>query len=1020
MNEFENPKMLSEGRLSPHAYFIPYADRETAILGNKELSPYYASLSGNWDFAYYPRFSDVPTEIAAIFDGSADKIPVPSNFQMYGYGTPQYVNVTYPIPLDPPNVPDENPCGVYRTSFRLPDGFKGRKTHIVFEGVDSFFYLYLNGKRVGFSKVPHLPSEFDITEFVSEGLNTVTAVVLKWSDGTYLEDQDFIRLSGIFRNVYLLSRGDASVRDVFVKAGLTNGYRDGSFLCDIETFGTPDLSLTLSDKNGNTVFTGKGCHTEAKIPDVLSWSAEKPNLYTLLIESADECIALDVGFRTVEVSEKYELLVNGVPVVLKGVNRHDTHPELGHVTPISFIEDELLLMKRLNINTIRTSHYPNTSEFYRLCDRLGFYVIGETDVETHGFIFFREKVGYKAFSDTNPAHSPLWRDALLDRIERHVERDKNHPSVIIWSMGNESDYGDNFIAMGNWTKARDNTRLTHYERSLQVYNEGFDESLDVFDIVSTMYASPESLDAEMKKRGKTKKYKKPFFLCEYAHAMGLGPGGMKEYVETFYKHPRLIGGCIWEWADHSCIIENENGEKNYGYGGDFGEKYDFGNFCADGLVFPDRTLSSGALETKAAYQNISVTPVDLLKGKVKFTNRFDFTDLSEYRICYSVEKDGEYIFSGDLVLSLRPHATRTVTLPYTLPEVSRFGAHLNITLVTRFASPYLKAGEEVARVQFELPVEEKRPTLAVIRKATLDVSESGRFLEIKGYDFRYVYAKDEGAFTVIEKNGVSLLAEKTAITVRRAIIDNYRGVKWDWFIQQDPSHRYTIMDLTAVKFTETKVEVKPDCVTVASKGALTAYGARNLVEDLSLLLSVSADGVISVTLGGHVADGIKLLPRFGMEFTLANDCNMVSYYGMGPDENNIDFCLHSYIDRFETTVEKMHVPYLMPQDCGNRSHCKWVALTDKLGRGILAVAEAGGEFEFMASRYSAEMLNDALHQWDLKADDRTYLRVDGMVSGIGSGSCGPLTYEKYRLKGDFSYSVKLLPIVNDAKIKDIL
>lgn len=1017
MNEFENPKMLCEGRLAPHSYFIPYADKETALRDNKELSPYYASLSGDWDFAYYKRFSDVPKDVARCDEAESCRIPVPSNFQMYGYDTPQYVNTTYPIPLNPPHVPVKNPCGVYKRRFFVPDSFEGRKTHIVFEGVDSFFYLYVNGVRVGFSKVSHLLSEFDITEYLVRGQNTLCVVVLKWSDGTYLEDQDCIRLSGIFRNVYLLSRAKDAIRDVFVRAGLTNNYRDGSFVCDIDTVGIPKISVTLLDGE-NPIFESEGNHAECLVSSVKAWSAEKPKLYTLLIETEDEHIAIAIGFRTIEISDKKELLINGVPVKLKGVNRHDTHPELGHVAPLSFIENELRLMKRLNVNTIRTSHYPNTSEFYKLCDRIGFYVIGETDVETHGFCYYTKSVGYKGFTDEYPAQSPLWRDALLERIERHVERDKNHPSIIVWSMGNEADYGDNFIEMGKWTKARDNTRLTHYERSLQVYAEGRDESLDVFDIISTMYPSNKYLEAELGKSEPQQKYQKPFFLCEYAHAMGLGPGGLKEYVDSFYKYPRFIGGCIWEWADHSCIIKNENGTKNYGYGGDFGEKYNAGNFCADGLVFPDRTLSSGALEMQAAYQNLCVEAIDLAKGELKFTNRFDFTDLSEYRICFSVEKDGEIYSDGDLVLPLRPHDSCTVTLPYTLPEKCFFGAHLNITLVTRCNTSYMKAGEEVARVQLSLPVSEERPRLAIARKK-LHVEEDEQSITVKGYDFRYVYAKEDGAFTVIEKNGVLLLAEATAITVCRAPIDNYRFLKDAWAIPDNPVDGYTQMDLSEVKFTETNVEVAEDSVTVSSKGALTSYGVRNLVEDLTAVFRITADGVIHVTLGGTVGDRMTLLPRFGMEMVLRNNCDAVTYYGMGPEENNIDFCLHATVDRYKTTVQRMHVPYLMPQDCGNRSHCKWVGITDQLGRGILAVAD--DEFEFMASKYSANMLKEAMHQWDLKADDRTYLRLDYKVSGVGSGSCGPLPLEQYRLANEtFSYSMKLLPIVNDCEVKDIL
>ncbi len=1016
MNDFENPHLLHKERMPAHAYYIPYSNRDAAEKSVRSLSPYFASLNGNWHFRYFGSYTELPQNIAGTDFSDSELLPVPSNWQMYGYDVPQYVNVTYPIPLDPPYIPKETPVGVYMTNFTLPASFAGRETHIVFEGVDSFYYLYLNGQYIGFSKVPHLSSEFDLSPYLIPGENRLTVAVYKWSDGTYLEGQDYIRVSGIFRDVYLVSRAKNRVEDYFIKAGLTNGYADGTLSVEAVSVGTPSIRYSLYD--GDTLLAeGTGESFHATVEKVTAWNAEKPYLYTLYMETESEVLAEKVGFRTVEISKKKELLVNGKPVKLLGVNRHDSHPELGHVTPLSFIEKELLLMKRLNINTIRTSHYPNTPEFYALCDRIGFYVVCEADVESHGFLYYRRKGEGRMFDEVQPAHGPLFREALLDRVARMVEHFKNRPSIIIWSMGNEANYGQNFVDAGLRTKERDNTRLTHYEKMrLIMYDDEMNgiscKDKRIFDIHSGMYFEPNAIAPEIKKTGM------PFFLCEYAHAMGVGPGALLEYTDAFFQNPAALGGCIWEWADHSCIIRNAAGVENYGYGGDFGEKYDFNTFCVDGLVFPDRTPSSGALNMKEAYAPIKMTLTD--EHKLLLENRSSFTNLSEYTLLFWIEKDGK-LFGEKKTLPIRlmPMQKRSIPLPFAIPTGSRFGATLNLSLCLSKDTPYAAAGYEVSRKQVILPTPETHPLVLPVLTDTLSLSETSEAFTVSGNRFSYTVEKATGAFLSLVRNGVELLAKPTELSVRRANIDNYRHLKDEWVIPQDTRREYYATDLTAVHLRSFSLQEENGEILFRGEGALTAFGVRNMIDNLKLSYRFSKDGIIATEIGGGVGEKWDFLPRFGMEFTLQNDCDFVTYLGRGPEENLSDFSLHAPIGLYETTVQDMHVTYPYPQDCGNHADVKWLSVRDALGRGILAVADT--KFEFAASKYAAHDVERARHQWDLVPDDKTYLRIDYRVTGTGSASCGPAVRKEHRLnESDFFYSFRFLPYIDDAPIKDIM
>lgn len=1008
MNDFENPRLTNLNRYPEHAYFIPYSSQSDAEKGIKSNSPFYSTLNGDWKFSYFERFVDVPEDIAKQPCDDWNELPVPSNWQMYGYDAPQYLNVAYPIPMNPPYVPIDNPCGVYSRKFTVPSTFDKRDTHIVFEGVDSMFYLYVNAKLVGMSKVPHLPAEFDVSKYVKEGENTLTVVVLKWCDGTYLEDQDFYRVSGIFRDVYLLSRARNRVEDFFVKTDLVNNYTDGILTADVKTVGNPKISYALYSPDGEKIASGKGAKLKIDVKNVEKWSAEKPTLYRLIISTDDEIICQKVGFRKIETSKFGELLINGVSVKLKGVNRHDTHPLYGHVTPAKDIINELKLMKQLNINTIRTSHYPNTSEFLNYCDEIGFYIIGEGDYENHGFVYWHGGWQYKPFTPENPSHDELWAEALRDRTSRMVQRDKNHPAVIIWSLGNESDMGDNTIRMAKYFKELDDTRLTHYERDCLVNNENYD-------IESYMYKSiPDVIEA-----GKAKS-SKPYFLCEYSHAMGMGPGDLKDYWDVFYKYKRTIGGCIWEWADHSVVLENEKGEKTYGYGGDCDEAFHFGNFCADGLVFPDRTLSSGALEAKAVYQNVKIDAKDLENGIFTLTNRFDFTNLAEFDIVWEIELDGKTIDSAHLTnTALKPHAKKNVRVDYKLPSSCVSGCYINFRILTKKETVWAKPGHELAFAQFELPVNAVGALTPVVRDELRITEDSREFLVVEGCNFSYTLNKYYASFDKLMVGGRDILNDRTDFGVERAAMDNYRHIKNTWMLPQDSNGTYNAHQLAEMKVYSCDWKLENGNVEIHATADLTPPCIRPLLKNMDIKYVVKPNGVIDVQCACELGPNQGWMPRFGMNFVLTGDINNVEYYGLGPEENLIDMNAAAHMGLFKTTVEKMHVPYLYPQDNGNRSNVKWTCLSDGLGRGLMV--KATDKIEFMASKYSSTQLALAKHEGELEEDGNTYLRIDYKVSGTGSGSCGPEPDWKYRLcEHNFSYSFSMLPVILEKDAIDLL
>ncbi len=939
MKKYENLNCISENRESQRAYYIPKNG--------------CTKLNGLWDFKFYEcDFEE------AYVEKEWHKIDVPSCWQLRGYENPNYANVAYPHPYDPPYVPDNNPMGIYRRAFEIQN--IDRDTYIVFEGVSSCLELFINDKYVGYSQGSHLQAEFDITNYVKKGANTVTAKVRKWCSGSYLEDQDFFRLNGIFRDVYLLSRPKGHIKDIKITT-------DDNVI-GIVFEGRAQISLIDAEGHllGKTYAENKAQFT---VENPVRWNAEKPYLYELLFEYEGEIISQKVGFVSYAIGENYEFLVNGTEVKLKGVNHHDTHPVNGWSMTDEELKNDLLLMKKLNINTIRTSHYPPTPVFLDICDELGFYVVLETDLETHG-VGNREagRCSYDCINNLEwPCANPLWKHVFVERMERAYQRDKNHCSIFSWSTGNESGHGDNHIAMIDYIRANDKKRLVHCEDACRAaemsdfYGTDTTHYAERTDVYSMMYESIEAI----KQKAENPNFKYPYFLCEYSHAMGNGPGDVCDYWELIYSHKKLIGGCVWEWADHTVI---ENGVPKYG--GDFeGELTNDGNFCADGMVSHDRSLKAGSLEVKAAYQYMDC---ELSGDEIVVLNRYDFTNLSEYEFKYQIKVDGEKTEEKTLILDVEPKQTAKIKI--TLPKECILGAYVHCYL-------YDKLGYCVAGKQLEIPV---LPHKKNMDSGAAKTTEDDNFIVFEGDGFSYTFSKHLGTFVSLVKNGEEQLKAPIRITSMRAPIDNERKVKQKWYW-------YDALQGENLDRQFDKVYECALCgAEVAVKGSLAGV-SRTPYFIYTVKYTVMSDGTIKVALDGNVKDKCTWLPRLGFEIKTNYEKSDFRYYGMGPYENYCDMYHASMVDWYESSADSEYVNYIMPQEHGN--HIKTKVLAIKNGLSF----EAAENMEFNVSHYTSEMLMQVTHQDELTKADCTNIRIDYKNSGVGSNSCGPELLEKYRL-----------------------
>lgn len=950
MRAYEDLDHLQENRLKQRAYYIP------------ENPGAYTCLNGAWNFAFYPRdYDDQPS--------ASGQIDVPSCWQCRGYEPPNYSNVVYPFPVDPPYVPTDDPMGVYTRSFTVGD--TSRKHYLVFEGVASCLELYVNGQFAGYSQGSHLQAEFDISALVVEGENTVTAKVRKWCSGSYMEDQDIFRMSGIFRDVYLLSRPQGHIRDIDVRTQGDEIFAAFEGRGMVSLYDGDGKLLDSRDAEGEVRF---------RVDDPVLWNAEAPYLYSLTFTYEGEVIRQQVGFVTYGINERSAFTVNGVEVKLKGVNHHDTHPVNGYAMTDEELLRDLELMKKLNINCIRTSHYPPTPRFLEMCDRMGFYVMLETDIETHGFNN-RYAGGVDYDTEGNGdwiGNQPQWLEAYMERMERAYHRDKNHPCIFSWSTGNESGHCTNNYETIKWLRKTDPRRLIHCEdASRTAYGHGADQNPAYYrrpDLHSRMYPSCATVEAYAKDPAMDL----PFFMCEYSHAMGNGPGDPADYWELIYRYPKLIGGCIWEWADHTVLVDGVPK-----YGGDFpGELTSDENFCADGLVSHDRRFKAGSLNAKYVYQNVRFR----LEGdKIAVTNLFDFTDLGAYQITVQVNVDGEPGEARKHWLSLSPKETGY--LPLELPTSCALGAFA----VCRVTDG---SGYEIAMAELPLPVPvSPRKPRAGAGSAAL--SEDRHSFTLKTGALEAVVSKDTGLLTQLVKNGRPLLVGPMSLTVWRAPTDNERNVAPKW----GHPNIWEGENLDRMFHSVRSVAAWRDTVTVT--GNLAGVGRAPFLR-YTMDLTALEGGALHVALHAKVRENCMWLQRLGMELALPGEDMSFRYYGKGPGENYRDMDSHVTTGVFESTAGAEYWPYIMPQEHGNHTGCKWLELEG--GPRF----EADTVFEANVSRFSSQALTRARHTDELEPDGQIHVRIDYKDSGLGSNSCGPDLLEKYRLSEkeiDFGFTI---------------
>ncbi|MFN2340125.1 MAG: glycoside hydrolase family 2 TIM barrel-domain containing protein [Halanaerobium sp.] len=1017
MREWEDPKTFAVNKRLPHANRIFFLDQET-------LKDYnFKSLNGEWDFKYLSNQNTYQREFYRKDFSTADwdQITVPANWQLEGYDRPHYTNVNYPFPVDPPKVPSENPAGLYMREFYLSPDLEGEQNLIRFEGVDSAFYLWLNGEYIGYSQGSRLAAEFDLSQHLNYGGKNVLAVkVIKWSDGSYLEDQDMWWLSGIYRDVYLYSQPFFQIEDFKIESEFKRKEELGILNCDLEVLSYQEyipqgskIKLNLYDQGVKTAAEVielpelkktrlNNFKAELELADPTAWSAENPYLYQLevkLLNPAGEeiqTIRQKTAFRTVEIKDA-QLLVNGKAVMIRGVNRHDFDPELGRAVTREQMEADILLMKKHNINAVRTAHYPNHPYFYELCDKYGLYVLAETDIECHGM----EPVGrWDELADSED-----WRAAFLDRMERMVEHYKNHPSIIIWSLGNEAGFGDNHRYMAQLTHRLDPSRPLHYEG---------DRKQEVVDIIGPMYPTIKETAELAQKR------EKPVILCEYAHAMGNGPGELKEYWDVFYEYPSAQGGFIWDWLDQGIAVENSDGEICYTYGGDFGDQPHDKNFNINGLVFPDRRPSPGLTEYKYVMAPFKIKDFDFKEAEVRIENQFDFIDSSDYKLNWEVKTAGRIIESGSQDFELQAaeagdfkvEGLKLADLELIIEEKGReIGAnlpadsYLNFSIVLKNNKSWAEAGHQLTFKQFKLPFIFDRlyhPAQSHLKNKNLSVAESDLYLRVEGSNFSIYFDKGSGELAEYIYRGRSLIEKGPELSFWRAPIDNDNT---------DITHNYTtdwkkegIAQLTQ-RLDELKViEAKASHVLIKSSYTIAA-AAKDLLIKAQLEYKIYDNGEVELKTAGEFSDQKEhSLPRIALELELSQDLKNVSWFGRGPGESYPDSKRAAFIDLFTKKVGELHTPYVYPQDNGNRSETKWLELKNRVGAGIEFYNSQ--KFDFTAHCYSKRDLERAQHDCELPFRDQIYLELIHQNRGLGSTSCGPEALAKYELKvKDFEFEL---------------
>ncbi|CAI8764626.1 beta-galactosidase subunit alpha [Bacillus pseudomycoides] len=1014
LEDLENVQVTGRNRMEGRAHFIPFQTEQAALSFTRESSCYYKLLNGMWKFLYLESPKQLPENFfISEFDCSEwDTIHVPGHWQLQGYGKPHYTDLYYPFPVQPPHVPFENQVGCYKNEFYIPESWNGGCIRIRFEGVDSAFHLWINGEEVGYSQGSRLTAEFDITSFVHAGKNTMTVCVYRWCDGSYIEDQDMWWLSGIFRDVYIVHEPAVHIYDMTLCTTLDENYENGVLqlstkICNEQLLNKNYvLEYKLCNKNGEVLdqhtsyldLQGKRVIDDThsfSVKKPQKWSAEDPYLYIVLFtirnENSEvvEVISQKIGFRMIEMKDR-NLLVNGIPIIFKGVNRHDHDPDTGRYVTYETMKQDVMLMKQHNINAVRTAHYPNDPRFYDLCDEYGLYVIDEADMECHGF----ELIGNaNVLSDDSE-----WENAYVDRVERMVRRDRNHSSIIMWSLGNESGFGCNFIAMANKCRELDQSRIIHYEG---------DRETKVADIFSTMYSSVEKIIGYAEEE----KWEKPHILCEYAHAMGNGPGGLKEYWEAIYSHKRLQGGFVWEWIDHGLRQVNENGEEYFAYGGNFGDTPHNSNFCIDGLLLPDRTPSPALLQYKKIIEPIKVGEIDIRSGRISIQNIYDFRSLKGYRVQWTVKKEGKVIASDSIdAPPLLPKESCEIQLLFKdeIALHTEEDCYVTVSIVLGADTNWGVAGHEIAWEQFCIPalkkIRRKRDS-KLYEPVTLH--ETKEEIRVAGESFAISFHPVTGRIKDWTFKGQSLMEEGPELNIWRATIDNDMYVVEKWKEQYVHLVKHDVASIEAVQLENGNVEV-------VVKGFISPL-VVNWKIAFTYTYEIERSGAMKIETKLNPSGTLpEMLPRIGLEMRLPKQYQNVSWFGRGPGESYVDSKEANKIDLYEMTVKDLFFPYVFPQETGNRTDVKWVSLYDQYHVGF--VAHSTQDFNFSALPYTTEDLEKAEHLYELQEREFVTFHLDYKQNGLGSASCGPAQLQEYHLKPEpCQFEVYIVPFNGDHK-----
>ena len=1004
---YEDLSVLHENTMPARAYYVPASKRMDNLVEHREESDRMQLLNGTWKFQYYNSIYDIQESFfEKDYDTeNFDEIQVPSVWQMAGYDTHQYINIRYPFPFDPPYVPQDIPCGAYAHTFDYHKDENAPKAFLNFEGVDSCFYVWVNGSYVGYSQVSHMTSEFDITDLLQDGKNTIAVLVMKWCDGSYLEDQDKFRMSGIFRDVYILKRPEQAISDYHIKTKIEDML--AKIELDVKFYSPANVKISIEDKNGAVVAVGSITEEGTAVLEIASpelWNTENPYLYKLILETENEVIVDHIALRKIEIKDQV-IYLNGQKIKFRGVNRHDSDPVTGFTISVEQITTDLTLMKQHNFNAIRSSHYPNAPFFYEMCDKYGFMVIDEADIEAHGpFMLYRkEDTDYNRFKRWNEkiADDPAWESAIVDRVKLMVERDKNRFCIVMWSMGNESAYGCNFEKALAWTKKFDPDRITQYESArYRNYDETYDYSnLDVY---SRMYPALSEIQEYLDKDGS-----KPFLLVEYCHSMGNGPGDFEDYFQMIQDNDKMCGGFVWEWCDHAIAHGTaENGKTIYAYGGDHGEDIHDGNFCMDGLVYPNRTAHTGLLEYKNVYRPARVVSYDKESGELVLHNYMDFDDLNDYvNISYELTQDGLVIGKGKLSeVSVAPHSEGKTNLKVNVPESGK--CYLKLIYHLKKEMPLLEedhilgfdeieVSQKDAKCQFAEKWMEKTAT-----NSELQVNENDTQIHIKGREFSYTIDRRTALFTEMKFAGREYLNHPMELNIWRAPTDNDMYIKSEWkkaHYDKAYTRAYTI-----------EVAQGKHGVKITSHASVVAETVQKIL-DVTITWKIAAagkiDADIAVTKDGEFPD----LPRFGVRMFLDKKLSDARYFGMGPQESYRDKHQAASHSLYRANVGDLHEDYIRPQENGSHYDCEYVELNNSR-YGIVASAEKA--FSFNASYYTQEELEKKTHNYELTESDSVVFCVDYALNGIGSNSCGPVVLDQYRFNDVlFRFQFTLVPYV---------